>query len=35
MLSSEFLEKGLGIVFPPYFVYDFPSEIFLLLCSIK
>ena len=28
MLSFEFLEKCLGIVSPPYFVYDFQEKCF-------
>ena len=35
MLNLDFLEKGLGIVFPPHFVYDFSKEMFLMLYSIK
>ena len=31
MLNFDFLEKGLGIVFPPHFVYDFSKEMFLML----
>ena len=31
MLNFEFLEKGLGIVSPPHFVYDFSSKMFLML----
>ena len=31
MLNLDFLEKGLGIVFPPHFVYDFSKEMFLML----
>ena len=30
MLSFDFLEKGLGIVSPPYCVYDFSRKMFLL-----
>ena len=30
-----FLEKGLGIVSPLHFVYDFPRKMFLMLCSIN
>ena len=26
MLNFDFLEKGLGIVSPPHFVYDFPKK---------
>ena len=29
MLNFDFLEKGLGIISPPYFVYDFSRKIFL------
>ena len=28
MLNFGFLEKGLGIVFPPHFVYDFQEKCF-------
>ena len=35
MLNSDFLEKGLGIVSPPYFVYDFSRKMFLMLYSIN
>ena len=35
MLNLEFLEKGLGIDSPPYYVYDFLRKIFLLLYSIN
>ena len=35
MLNFDFLEKGLGIVSLPYFVYDFSREIFLMLYSIN
>ena len=31
MLNFHFLEKGLGIVLPPHFVYDFQ---FLMLYSL-
>ena len=34
MLNFDFLEKGLGIVSPPQFVYDFSRKIFLMLYSI-
>ena len=30
-----FLEKGLGIVFSPHFVYDFSRKMFLMLNSIN
>ena len=33
MLNFGFLEKKLGIVFPPHFVYDFSRKIFLKLYS--
>ena len=33
MLNFGFLEKGLEIVSPPYFVYDFPRKVFLKLYS--
>ena len=29
MLNFDFLEKGLGTVSPPYFVYDFLKKRFL------
>ena len=35
MLNFDFLEKGLGAVSPSHFVYDFPKESFLILCSIN
>ena len=35
MLNFEFLEKGLEIVFPSYFVYDFSRKMFLMWCSIN
>ena len=31
MLNFGFLEKGLGIVSPPHFVYDFSRKILLML----
>ena len=34
MFNFDFLEKGLGIVSPPYFVYDFPRKMLLMLHSI-
>ena len=34
MLNFDFLEKGLEIVSPPRFVYDFLRNMFLMLCSI-
>ena len=33
MLNFDFLEKGLGIVSPPHFVYDFSRKMFLKLYS--
>ena len=33
MLNFELLEKYLGIVSPPNFVYDFSKKIFLMLYS--
>ena len=43
MLNFDFLEKGLGIVPPQYFVYDFSRKMFMMLyleavartCSVK
>ena len=35
MLIFEFLEKVLGIVSPPHFVYDFFRKMFLTLYSIN
>ena len=35
MLNFDFLEKGLGIVYPPHFVYDFLRKMFLMLHSIN
>ena len=35
MLNFDFLEKGLGIVYPHHFVYDFLRKIFLMLYSIN
>ena len=32
-LNLNFLEKGLGVVSPPYFVYDFSRKRFLMLHS--
>ena len=31
MLNFDFLDKGLGIVPPAHFVYDFPTKIFLMV----
>ena len=35
MLIFQFLEKGLGLVSPRHFVYDFLRKVFLMLHSIK
>ena len=35
MLIFNFPEKGLGLVSPPYFVYDFSRKIFLKLYFIN
>ena len=35
IINFDFLEKGLGIVSPPYFVYDFSTKVFLMLYSIN
>ena len=35
MLNFDFLEKDLGIGFSPYFVYGFPTKVFLMLYSIN
>ena len=35
MLKFEFLDKGLGINSPAHFLYDFSTEIFLMLYSIN
>ena len=34
MLNTGFLEKSLGVVSPPHFVYYFSRKMFLMLCSI-
>ena len=34
MLNFDFLDKGLGIVFPAHFVYEFLINMFLMLYSI-
>ena len=33
MPNFEYLEKGLGIVSPTHFVYDFSKKMFLMLYS--
>ena len=35
MINFDFLEKGLEIVSPSYFVYDFPGKMFLALYSVN
>ena len=35
MLNFHFSEKGLGLVSPPHFVYDFSRKMFLMLHSIN
>ena len=35
MLNFDFLDKGHGIVSPAYFVYDFSTKMFFILCSIN
>ena len=35
MVNFYFLEKGQGIVFPPYFVYNFSIKMFLMFYAIK
>ena len=35
MLNFDFLEKGLGIVGPPYFMFDLSRKMFLMLYSIN
>ena len=35
MLNFDPVEKGLEIVSPPHFVYDFSRKIFLMLNSIN
>ena len=35
MLNFDFIDKGLGIVSPPHFVYDFPTKMFFMLYSIN
>ena len=33
--NFDFLDKVLGLVFPPHLVYDFSRRIFLMLYSIN
>ena len=35
MLNLDILDKGLGIVSLAHFVYDFPTNMVLMLYSIK
>ena len=35
MLKFNFLERGLGLVSPPNFVYDVSRKMFLMLNSIR
>ena len=35
MLNFDFLDKGLGIVSPAHFVYDFSTKMFIMLYSFK
>ena len=35
MLNFDFLDKGVGIVSPAHFVYDFSTKLFLVLYSIN
>ena len=35
MLNFDFLEKGLGIVSPAHFVYNFSRKMFFMSCSIN
>ena len=35
MLNFDFLDKGLGIISPAHFVYDFSTKMFLMLYSIN
>ena len=35
ILNFDFLEKDLGIVSPPHFVYNFGTKVFLMLYSIN
>ena len=35
MLNFDFLEKCLGIVSPPTFVYDFSRKMCLMVCSVN
>ena len=35
MLNFDFLDKGLGIVSPAHFAYDFSTKMFVMLYSIN
>ena len=35
MLNFDFIETGMGLVYPPYFVYDFSKKLFHMLYSIN
>ena len=35
MLNFDILEKGLAVVSPPYFVYDFSRKMLFILYSIN
>ena len=35
MLNFDFLDKGLEIISPAHFVYDFLTKMFLMLYSIN
>ena len=35
MVDFDVLEKGLEIVYAPYFVYDFSKNVFLMLYSFN
>ena len=35
MLNFDFLDKGLGIISPAHFVYDFSTKMLLMLYSIN
>ena len=35
MLNFDILDKGLGMLSPAHFMYDFPTKMFLVLYSIN
>ena len=35
MLNFDFLDKGLGIVSPAHFVYDFSTKMLLMLYALN